>query len=204
MIRPLPFFPPPSVLIAALAVLVALSSGCASRVPLPVVPSVDLERCQGLWYEIARLPHWLEKNCVGATAQFTLNDDGTAQVIGHYFKGSLEGPRKEVRGAAWSVDPQTNAKFKVRFIWPFTDEYWVIGLAPDYSYVVIGEPSREDLWILARSPFMDEALYRSILANLETKGYDASALEHPPQKRQPDLEQAARPDRDATPEPIHK
>ncbi len=194
----------PSLVIVAFAGLVSLSSGCASHAPLPVVQSVDLERSQGLWYEIARLPHRLERNCVGATAQFTLHDDGTAQVIGHYFKGSLEGPRKEVRAKVWSVDPQTNAKVKVRFLWPLTDEYWVIGLAPDYSYAVIGEPTREDLWILARAPLMDDKTYQSILADLITKGYDISRLERPPQKPQPDLEQLANPDRNSIHEPIIK
>jgi apolipoprotein D and lipocalin family protein len=75
------------------------------------------------------------------------------------------------------VDQKTGAKLKVTFFWPFFGDYWIIELGPNYEYAVVGEPSRKYLWILSRTPQMDEADFAGITSRLKDKGYDASKLE---------------------------
>ena len=91
-------------------------------------------------------------------------------------KGNLDGPLKESRGKAEVADTTTNAKLRVWFFWPFKGNYWIIDLNPDYQWAVVGEPSRKYLWILSRTPTMDEAVYQGIIERLSQKGYDPAKL----------------------------
>src|SRR5512139_3455368 len=52
----------------------ALLSGCGEYPPLEVVPSVDLERYAGKWYEIASLPVSQQEGCNCTTAEYTAID----------------------------------------------------------------------------------------------------------------------------------
>ena len=80
------------------------------------------------------------------------------------------------------VDTKTNAKLKVSFFWPFAADYWIIELGKDYEYAAVGEGPRRYLWILSRTPRMDEGVYNELLERLQKKGFDLSKLEKNPQK----------------------
>jgi len=157
-------------------VLFSWAGAAKSDSPLTVVDVVDLNRYLGMWYEIASYPSWFQKGCTGSTAEYSLLSDGKIQVINRCHKDSLEGPLKVSKGKAEVVDAATNAKLKVWFFWPFKGNYWIIDLSPDYQWVVVGEPSRKYLWILSRTPTMDEAVYQEILERLPQKGYDPAGL----------------------------
>jgi apolipoprotein D and lipocalin family protein len=148
----------------------------AGTKPLEVVPSVDVRRYVGTWYEIATIPQRFQKGCVGVTAHYTLRADGTIDVVNVCRKGTLDGPERSVRGKAWVVDKATNAKLKVRFFWPFTGAYWIIELEKDYQWAVVGHPNRTYLWILSRTPQMDAAVYEELLRKIAAKGYDLSRI----------------------------
>lgn len=92
-----------------------------------------------------------------------------------------EGRINSAKGTARVADAQTNAKLRVTFFWPFYGNYWIIDLAHDYSYAVVGEPKRDYLWILSRAPRMDEGLYQQILEKIQAAGYDAAKLVKAPQ-----------------------
>lgn len=62
------------------------------------------------------------------------------------------------------------------FFWPFEGDYWIIDLAEDYSYAVVSEPGRRFLWILSRTPTMDDATYEDILAFISEQGLDPDRL----------------------------
>jgi len=148
----------------------------ALRVPLEVVPEVDLARYMGTWYEIARFPNRFEEGCVAAKATYTLRENGTVDVLNECRIDRLDGTLKTARGAARVVDRATNAKLKVTFFWPFYGKYWIIDLGDDYDYAVVGHPARKYLWILSRKPAMNDVLYGRLLETLSTKGYDVSRL----------------------------
>lgn len=68
------------------------------------------------------------------------------------------------------------ARLKVSFFWPFSGNYWILELGPNYEYAVVGEPKRENLWILSREPRMDEELYRGLLDRAAAQGFDISRV----------------------------
>jgi apolipoprotein D and lipocalin family protein len=151
--------------------------------PLPVAPSVELARYVGKWYEIARLPNRFQGQCASdVTATYALLPDGQLQVINACRTGN--GAVVRVEGRARPADASgPNTKLEVRFVpawlgWlPFVwGDYWIVDLAPDYSYSVVGTPSREYLWILARSPDMDAATYDQLTQRAAAQGFEVGRL----------------------------
>jgi apolipoprotein D and lipocalin family protein len=154
-----------------------------SQAPVAVVPEVDLNRYMGTWYEIARLPNSFQGKCVSdVTATYRLLDDGEVEVVNRCRKENGEMSEAIGRARRASKDGP-NSKLQVRFApaWlsflPFVwGDYWIIVLAPDYSYVAIGGPDREYLWILARTPTMDEVTLQTVLTKVTEQGYNILGL----------------------------
>lgn len=157
--------------------LVGLVAGCGVCFPpLDVVEFVDLTRYAGKWYEIASYPQIFQAGCTGTTAEYTLRDDGTVKVVNTCNTGSLDGPVNRIEGTARVADATTNAKLNVSFFPPFEADYWIIDLGPDYEYAVVSDPSRRSLWILSRTPTLDDATYQGILDRVSAKGFDLDRL----------------------------
>jgi apolipoprotein D and lipocalin family protein len=144
--------------------------------PLQTVSRVELERYMGKWYEIASFPQWFQKGCVASTATYSLRNDGKVNVLNECRDKTLDGKRRDAKGKAWVIDRQSNAKLKVSFFWPFSGDYWIVDLGPDYEYAVVGHPKRTYLWILSRKPRMDAGTYEGILQRLKAQHYDLSPL----------------------------
>ncbi|HJU54257.1 MAG TPA: lipocalin family protein [Pyrinomonadaceae bacterium] len=153
------------------------------KAPLRVVPSVDLSRYAGLWYEIARLPNRFEEKCAGdVTAHYSLTEAARLKVVNRCRKKN--GEMSEAEGVARLADKRgANTRLKVRFAPSFLSflpfvwgDYQIIELAPDYSYALVGEPSRKYLWILSRTPRMDEDTYRKLTEAASSQGFDVSRL----------------------------
>ncbi len=149
---------------------------------LAVVSSVDLRKYAGTWYEIARLPNSFQNDCAGdVTATYVIDDDGI-EVTNRCRSNT--GEIKEATGRARVASAEgPNTKLKVRFApaWlsflPFVwGDYWIIDLASDYSYAVVGEPSRRYFWILSRKPRLSEIILKGILDRAQLEGYDLSKL----------------------------
>jgi apolipoprotein D and lipocalin family protein len=164
-----------------LATPLALACQTANA-PLDVVNEVDLDRYLGRWYEIASFPQRFQQGCVATTANYALRDDGRIRVENECRDGSFDGELRRVEGVAWVTDPnETRAKLKVQFFWPFRGDYWIIELDPEYRYAVVGHPSRDYLWILARTPSLDPPVYETLRARIEAHGYDLERLNLTPQ-----------------------
>jgi len=157
------------------AVVVGKMAFAGSKRSLQMVSHVDLTRYVGRWYDIARYPTRFEKNCASdVTATYSQLSGGKIEVLNEWRKA--DGQVKSSKGTARVVDRRTNAKLKVTFFWPFSGNYWIIDLAPDYSYAIVGEPDRKYLWILSRSSQLTESVYGQIVTRVRELGYDPSGL----------------------------
>lgn len=144
--------------------------------PLTTVARVDLGRYTGTWYEIASFPQSFQRGCTGTTATYTLRADGEIDVLNRCYKDTLDGELDTAQGRARVVDTVTKAKLEVSFFRPFWGDYWIIDLADDYSYAVVGHPGRDYLWILSRTPAMPDETYAAIIERLKGKGYETGRL----------------------------
>jgi len=175
----------------AAASLAASLTACTTPGPpsvptLATVPRVDLDRYVGRWHEVARTPNWFQRNCAAdVTADYARRPDGNVSVVNSCRRA--DGAVDRAEGTARVVDPATNAKLEVAFapeglrwipaVW---GNYWVIELAPDYRYAIVGEPSRAYLWVLSRTPALDDTTWSSIDARIEAAGYDRSKVKRTP------------------------
>lgn len=153
-----------------------MAVAASAQAPLESVPHVDLNRYLGRWYEIAKYPNRFENKCDrNITATYSLRPDGKVSVVNACT--TREGKLTQANGWAKVADPKTGSRLKVTFFWPFFGDYWIIELGANYEYAVVGEPGRKYLWILSRTPRLDDKLYAEIVGRLAAKGYDASRLE---------------------------
>lgn len=151
-----------------------------TKTELSTVTSVDLPKYLGKWYEIYRLPNWFEdEDCLTVTAEYSLRADQKINVLNTCKKISKT---NEAHGKAHTVEGSGNAKLKVSFFWPFYGDYWILDLAEDYSWVIIGEPAGKYLWILARNPVLDKTLEEKLLQKIEAIGYRRTDLVKPSNK----------------------
>ncbi|OGS21379.1 MAG: hypothetical protein A3J83_05225 [Elusimicrobia bacterium RIFOXYA2_FULL_40_6] len=170
------------VLFLVLGAFYSLNNAYADKLPgLKTVDYVDLKKCEGKWYEIAKYPNFIQGKLICGTATWSMKEDKDINV---YFEGKkcdVKGKCVKSKLKGWIVDKNTNARFRILFFWPFSGEYDIIDLGKDYEYAVVSKPSRKHLWILCRSPRMDEETYRDILRRLETQGFDLTKLTKTPQ-----------------------
>lgn len=158
----------------------------AAAWPMPerepeVQPKVDLQRYTGRWYEIARLPNRFQEDCVGeVTADYQLLEAGRLRVVNQCSRA--DGRQMRAEGVARPVD-DAGAKLEVRFapalfsFLPFVwGDYWILELAPDYSYALVGSPDRAQLWILSRTPSLNRGVYQRLVNRAALEGYDVARL----------------------------
>lgn len=187
--------------IALAASLLSASVQTAHAAPLQAVASVDLARYQGRWYQIAYYPNVFQRQCAGhTTADYALDSTGqvsvTNQCLTHEGKLSQAVAQARVRQPRLLGIPTgpagSTAMLEVRFApawlsWlPFVwASYWVIQLADDYRYAVVGEPGRDYLWILSRTPTLAAEDRLRIHAQLREQGYDPDKLQEEDQSPLP-------------------
>lgn len=162
------------IFLLALVLLAGCLHKSSSNRPLNVAKHIDLQRYLGLWHEIARYPHRFEDGCRKVTAEYSLNGDGSISVLNQCVKD--DGTKSSARGRAKVVDPISNAKLKVSFFWPFYGKYWILKIDPDYQYAIVGEPSRQYLWILNRTTEIDQALLQKLIEEISDMGYDPKKM----------------------------
>ncbi|MDR6940864.1 lipocalin family protein [Mucilaginibacter pocheonensis] len=160
--------------ILATSVLLGLTALAlhARNKPLETVKYVELKKYLGTWFEIAAIPQIFEKGCICTSATYGLDTDGTLIVKNRCIK---DDKLKITEGRAFIAD-NSNAKLNVQFFWPFKAKYWIIDLAKDYSYAVVGHPDRKSLWILSRRPTLDEHIYDHLVVRAANKGFDVRQL----------------------------
>jgi len=139
------------------------------------VANVDIQRYVGLWYAVAHIPTKFEAGCAqGTTAYYALLPNGQVEVTNTCY--SAAGKPSRIVGRAWIPDASQPGKLKVSFVRLlglsfFPADYWVLDLGADYSYAVVGDPSRTFGWILSRTPTLPDDVLTGIYGRLIASGY---------------------------------
>ena len=171
------------VLVGLLAGSVLLSQ---SPPPVATVSKVDFQRYLGGWYEIARYPNRFQTKCLGdVRASYGKRTDGRIDVTN---RCRTNDGVDEASGVARVVDTSSYSKLEVRFAPAFLSflpmvwgDYWIIGLASDYSWAVVGSPDREYLWILSRTSQLPQTSWDAALVAVRANQFDEKKLVKTPQ-----------------------
>lgn len=146
------------------------------------ITDFDLNKYLGTWYEIARYDHRFERGLVGVTANYSMREDGKIKVINSGYKHTLNGPKKSAEGKAKIPNYNNPAHLKVSFFWFFYGDYFVLELDENYEWAIIGSSSDNYLWILSRSPQVDETTKAKWIQLISQRGYRPDDLIWVPQK----------------------
>jgi apolipoprotein D and lipocalin family protein len=170
--------------LVAAALFGALMAGCSSdpHAPMSTVSNFEVERYFGQWHQVAAIPAWFQSDCVANTAaDYAIGEDGLIEVVNSC--DTADGSRKKAEARARFLKGPSDGRLEVTFVkvaglwvWPASGDYWIIGLDPEYRWAVVGQPSREFAWILARSRSLDAQTLRNILRILEREAYDTCEL----------------------------
>ena len=169
----------------AFCLLVVACSTVETAGELPTASSVDLSRYAGTWHEIARLPMWAQRNCLRSTAEYRLLDSGEVSVRNMCV--TTTGKEISIEGMATVVDREHRAKLNVvfdqwaaklvaLFTWADQGNYWILRVDPDYRLAVVGTPNRDYLWILSKTPLLDEASYQDAVTFAQHLGFHTEHL----------------------------
>jgi lipocalin len=179
---------PVPLVILGLAAGLALATPAAADMGDPAtVAHADVDRFMGRWYEIARLPNRREANCArDVVTTYERRTPSAIRVVS--LCRTTDGEVERLQGVAHIRDGASQAKLELRYAplalaWlPFLwDDWWILEVAPGYTYMVTGDPSRQTLWIYARTPALDEETYRTLVAHAAAQGYDTTRLVRTPQ-----------------------
>ena len=154
-----------------------LSLGCVGMPEnIKPVQSFEVGRYLGKWYEIARLDHRFERGLTRVTATYSLRGDGGLRVLNQGWSAK-DGAWKTATGKAYFVQDPRQGYLKVSFFGPFYGSYVIFRLdAQGYQYALVAGPDKSYLWLLSRTPSMDPAKQRELIAEAAALGFDSTKL----------------------------
>ena len=170
--------PRPESVRGVLTSLLCLALCACTGLPEGVEPVQDFEpeRYLGKWYEIARLDHSFERGLTRVTAEYSRRDDGGIRVVNRGYNAE-KGEWEQAEGKAYFVRSDDEGYLKVSFFGPFYGAYVVFGLDHDnYRYSFVSGPDRSYLWLLARTPKVDQAVIDRFVTVADSLGYPTEEL----------------------------
>lgn len=157
-------------------ILVVLITGCVS-VPDGIEPVKDFQsnRYLGQWFEIARLDHSFERGLEQVTATYSKRKDGGINVINRGFNTESQ-EWQQAEGKAYFVGDSNEGHLKVSFFGPFYGSYIIFDLGKNYEYSLITSSSKSYLWLLSRTPVIDEKLRIDLIDKMTGLGFNTNEL----------------------------
>lgn len=171
-----------------------LITGCASTKmdAIATVKQVELPRFMGDWYVIAAIPTAIETQSYNAIENYKLAQDGTIATTFTYYKGAFDGPLKTYKPRGFVVKDTGNALWGMQFIWPIKAEYIIAYLDENYQQTIIARNARDYVWIMSRTPQIDDAKYAELTQLVKKMGYDTAKLRKVPQNWSSDTDKPAK------------
>ncbi|MEE2988917.1 MAG: lipocalin family protein [Verrucomicrobiota bacterium] len=162
--------------------IMCLISGCAlNDVPLPTAENVNIDRFMGRWYVHGYTPIIVDKDAHNAIEHYRLDADKKIQTTYQFRDGGFTAEINTLTPVGW-VDEKvdSNAEWRMQFIWPFTADYIILHVDADYSETIIAHPSRKYAWIMLRSDTVSDADYDRLVTKLKAVGYDTDRMQKLP------------------------
>lgn len=152
-----------------------------NKTPIPLADNVDLDRFMGDWYVIASIPTFIEKGAHNAIENYKRNDDGSINTTFTFYDDSFDGELKTYNPTGY-VSEESNSLWGMQFIWPFKGEFIIAHLSDDYHNTIIARNARDYIWIMARTPEVNEEIYQELIKLSADMGYDTNLIHRVPQR----------------------
>ncbi len=158
--------------------------GCAVHQPIKTMNYVDIDRFMGRWHVIASIPTFMEKDAHNAIEIYKQNPDGSISTVFSFNKGGFDGKRVSYNPTGEIVDKQSNAVWKMTFLWPFKADYRIVHVDENYTVAIIGRDKRDYVWIMARDANISGKMFSELMSIIKEQGYDPKQIKKVPQKTQ--------------------
>ncbi|MDI2091259.1 lipocalin family protein [Commensalibacter oyaizuii] len=182
MLHKIPKINKPLLYVGLASILCLFVSACSKKYAIPVVDKIETKDILGTWYEITRKPAFFQKNCAQDTSAHYSLDKNQAIIVENTCY-SKEGKRRQVTGIAVVQNPPFNTKLKVSFLpkiirWlPIgKGDYWILKTDPNHQIMLIGEPRKKYLWLLSRSPQLNQNVIDEYITHAKNIGYNINDL----------------------------
>jgi apolipoprotein D and lipocalin family protein len=186
--------PPCSISLSGLGfTMMILMTGCAlNDAPLPTAENVNIDRFMGRWYVHGYTPIIVDKTAHNAIEHYRLDADKKIQTTYQFRDGGFRAEIKTFTPVGWvDEEVESNAEWRMQFIWPFTADYIILHVDADYSETIIAHPSRKYAWIMLRSDVVSDADYDRLLSKLKAVGYDTGLVQKLPHDWSGEVERLA-------------
>jgi len=150
--------------------------------PIPLAEKVDLNRFMGDWYVVANIPTFIEEGAHNAIESYAMNEDGSIATTFTFNQDSFDGELKIYKPTGF-VSEHNNSQWGMQFIWPIKAEFLIAYLSDDYQHTIIARSARDYLWVMSRSPDIDDALYQSLVQRSVDMGYAREQIQKVPHKQ---------------------
>ena len=148
---------------------------------LPRAGNVELDRFMGDWYVIANIPTFIETGAHNAVESYAMNDDGSIATSFSFYQDAFDGEFTRYTPTGY-VSETDNSEWGMQFIWPFKAEYIIAYLSDDYQHTIIARSARDYVWVMARTPTVDDKTYQSLLQRCGDMGYPLNNIRKVPQQ----------------------
>lgn len=155
---------------------------CRSGPPIRMAEQVDLDRFMGDWYVIANIPTFIEKGAHNAIERYTRVSETKIDTRFTFNQDGFNGTAKEYNPTGFVQEDPSNAEWKMQFLWPFKSEFIIVYVDPDYQHTIIGRSKRDYLWIMARTPQIEDTTLDHLVQIAVDEGYDRAAIQRVPQQ----------------------
>jgi apolipoprotein D and lipocalin family protein len=167
----------------------AVVPGCASTSMPPLEAldrKLDLGRFMGDWYVIGFIPvsapFFSEEDAHNGIESYRLTDEGVIETTYTFRQGAFDGPEKRLTPKGWVHNEETNAEWRMQFVWPFKAAYLIVYVDEDYQRTIVGVPNRKYVWIMSRDPDLSDSDYQVLLDHSARLGYDREKVRRQPQR----------------------
>lgn len=168
-----------------LILLLLLGLSACSVMPSKGFPrehDVNIDRYMGPWYVIALIPPSVTSNAYNSIERYTHGSGNRINVKFTYRDGSFDGDPEHMEPTGFVIPDTGNAVWGMQFFWPLKMQFVISYVSPDYRTTIVAREKRDYVWIMARTPRIDDATYRALVKRVGTLGYDTGKLHRVPQQ----------------------
>ena len=162
----------------ALLILLPITHGCqgtGAMDPINTVSELELQRFMGDWYVLADVATPFDRDAYEPTEHYVLKHDGMIDATYRYQKGGATGDYKS-RNMTARPNSENPSVWGMRLFWPFEADYRIAHIHPDYETAIVARNKRDFVWLMARTPTIDQTAFDELLARVESLGYTISDL----------------------------
>lgn len=152
-----------------------------NKTAIPLADNVDLDRFMGKWYVIANIPTFIEKGAHNAVETYEMNDDGSISTTFTFYDDGFDGELKSYHPTGY-VSEQSNSLWGMQFIWPIKAEFIIAHVSDDYQNTIIARNARDYIWIMSRTPEVDQETYQNLIKLSTDMGYSPDVILRIPQR----------------------